>query len=315
MSSEAWVHGPIVSSSDLDAHARLFTTFGMTEVARRPVDVDDCSRQWGTTGVSATELVLATPGTRWGARVVRFDPLSDVIVRDRERGFDADAPKVVDFYTPDFAAACAVVERAGWKIRQPVAEYDLPEGHFIEAHVWGPDEMVCALIAGPAEFFRGFASVTDRMFSEPQSLSGPVSRLEPAIAFFAAAFGFDVVSRYGIDDESFRELVGSTKPQFNLRAVNVGMNTREPYFGLIHYGMADGTYASLAGRARPPHRGTLGATIVVDDVDATVTRAAAAGALVLAEPCDAEVGAFGRARCALLLAPNGGTYQVVRPAG
>lgn len=312
MTTTSWIHGPIVSSGDLEAHARLFTTFGMTEVLRRSLDADACSRQWGTTGAIATELVLATPGTRWGARVVQFTPRSDVVVRDRGRGYDADAPKVVDFYVPDFAAACAHVEAAGWTIKQPVAEYDLPEGHFVEAHVWGPDEVVCALIAGPAEFFRGFACIKDRMFSEPQSLSGPVSRLEPAIAFFDAAFGFGVVSRYGIDDESFRELVGSSKPQFNLRAVNVGANTREPYFGLIHYGMPDGSYASLAGRARPPHRGTLGATVMVSDVDATVANAAAAGALVLAEACDAEVGAFGRTRCALLLAPNGGCYQVVQ---
>jgi catechol 2,3-dioxygenase-like lactoylglutathione lyase family enzyme len=314
MTATPWIHGPIVSSGDLDAHARLFTAFGMVERLRRTLTVDECSRQWGTAGLSATELVLDTPGTKWGARVIAFDPPSDVVVRDRERGFDSDAPKVVDFYVPDLAVARAAVERAGWTLKEPIAEYDLPEGHFVEAHVWGPDEVVCALITGPADFFRDFASVTDRTFSEPQSLSGPVSRLEPSVDFFSRAFGYEIVSRYGIEDDSFRELVGSDKPQFNLRALNVGANTREPYFGLIHYGLPDGAYASLQGRARPPHRGTLGATIVVGDVDATLGRAANAGALVLAEPCDAEVGGFGRTRCALLLAPNGATYQLVGAA-
>ena len=313
MPSTRYVHGPVVSSSDLDAHLRLFAAFGLVEHARREHDVRECAALWGTTGLAATEIALATPGTRYGARLLRFHPTSDVVVRDRHRGYDADAPKVIDFYAPDFAAARAAVERAGFVLKEPLAEYDLPEGRFVEGHVWGPDEVVCALLGGPAEFFADFATVTDRTFSEPQSLSGSVSRLEPAVAFFEQALGLRVVYRYGIDDDSFRELVGSGGPQFRLRAVNVGLDTREPYFGLIHYGMPDGSYASLAGRARPPHRGTLGATIVVDDVDAVSARVAAAGGAVLAAPCEAELAAFGGARCALVAAPNGGCYQLVAP--
>jgi catechol 2,3-dioxygenase-like lactoylglutathione lyase family enzyme len=310
-----WIHGPIVSSSDLDAHARLLAAFGMAERSRRALSAAECAKQWGTTGVAATELVLETPGTPYGARVLQFDPPSAVVIRDRSRGYDADAPKVIDFYVPDLAAARAAVERAGWRPKEPIAEYDLPEGHFVEAHVWGPDETVCALITGPAEFFRNFATVTDRTFSEPQSLSGAVSRLEPSVAFFTGTFGWDVVYRYGIDDATFRELVGSSKPQFNLQAINVGPSTREPYFGLIHYGMPDGSYASLMGRARPPHRGTLGATIVVPDLTTTLARAQTHGATLLAGACVADVGGFGERRCASLLAPNGGCYQLVEAAG
>ncbi|MFO0333726.1 MAG: VOC family protein [Pseudomonadota bacterium] len=310
MPSTRYVHGPLVSSSDLDAHLSLFAAFGLVEIARRDHDERDCATLWGAPGHTATEVALATPGTRYGARLVRFHPGSDVVVRDRNRGYDADAPKVIDFYAPDFAAARAAVERAGFALKEPLAEYDLPEGHFVEGHVWGPDEVVCALLGGPAEFFAGFATVTDRTFSEPQSLSGPVSRLEPAVAFFEQAFGLRVVYRYGIDDDSFRRLVGSRKPQFSLRSVNVGLDAREPYFGLVHYGMPEGSYASLLGRARPPHRGTLGATIVVDDVDAVAARVPAAGGAVLAAPTDAELAAFGPARCALLAAPNGGCYPL-----
>lgn len=310
---ECWLHGPIVSSSDLDAHARLFAAVGMSECGRRELDVAECARQWGTHGTSATELAMSTPGTAYGARIVQFAPASPVVVRDRQRGYDADAPKVIDFYMPDFAAGRAAIERAGWTLKEPIAEYDLPEGHFVEGHVWGPDEVVFGLITGPADFFRNFATVTDRTFSEPQSLSGAVSRLEPSVEFFERAFGFGVVYRYGIEDDSFRELVGSTKPQFRLRAINVGPSTREPYVGLIHYGMPEGSYASLHGRARPPHRGTLGATVVVRDVAASVARAAASGAEVLAPPTQATTAAFGAATCALVLAPNGGCYQLVEP--
>ncbi len=181
--------------------------------------------------------------------------------------------------------------------------------------------MPCARVArqcvkwglGPAEFFARFATVTDRSFSEPQSLSGPVSRLEPVVGFFREALGLDVVYRYGIDDDSFRRLVGSAPPQFALRAVNVGLDTREPYLGLIHYGLPDDAYASLLGRARPPHRGTLGATFVVDDADAVAARVLAAGGELLAPPADADTAGFGPARCTAFLAPNGGCYQAIAP--
>jgi hypothetical protein len=79
--------------------------------------------------------------------------------------------------------------------------------------------------------------------------------------------------------------------------------------------MPDGSYASLIGRARPPHRGTLGATIVVPDVGATLARASAAGASVLADVAIATVGGFGERRCAAVLAPNGGCYQLVEVRG
>jgi catechol 2,3-dioxygenase-like lactoylglutathione lyase family enzyme len=312
---DCWLHGPIVSSSDLEAHARLFRAVGMTEQARCDVSVERCTAQWGTSGVSATELLMATPGTPYGARLLQFSPTSPTVVRDRGRGYDADAPKVIDFYLPDFAVGRAAIERAGWTLKEPIAEYDLPEGHFVEGHVWGPDEVVFGLISGPADFFRNFATVTDRTFSEPQSLSGAVATLEPSVEFFERAFGFGVVYRYGIDDDGFRELVGSATPQFRLRAINVGPSTREPYVGLIHYGLPDGSYASLHGRARPPHRGTLGASIVVRDVGAVVDRATRAGAEMLAAPARTVTAAFGAATSALVLAPNGGCYQLVQPDG
>jgi len=283
----------------------------MVEVHRRRLTMAECVAQWGTAAQGATEVVLGTRGTRYGARLVSFEPVSPVVIRDRGRGFDAEAPKVIDFYAPDFAAARRAIAEAGWALREPVAEYDLPEGHFIEGHVWGPDEIVCAIVSGPRDFFSQFATITDRTFSEPQSLSGAVSELEPSIRFFTEALDLRVVYRYGIEEDTFRQLVGSAAREFNLRAVNVGITTQEPYLGLIHYGMRPGTYASLRGRARPPHRGTLGATIVVRDADATAHRVRAAGGTILAEPVEVEIAPFGRVHSVLFQAPNGGCYQAV----
>ncbi len=310
-----WIHGPIISTSDLSEHERLFTTFGMQRIAQQFSDEEECSLAWGTPlGTTVTELVLATQDTRYGARVLQFSPVSDTVIRDRSRGMDANAPKVIDFYTPNFQAACEAVRSAGFSIRDPIAEYDLPEGHMLEAHVWGPDEIVCALLAGPSEFFKNFASVTDRLFSEPQSLSGAVSDFDSSVDFFTSVFGLEVVYRYGLDDDSFRQMLGSARPEFNLRAINIGSSTREPYIGLIHYGMPQESYRSLAGLARPPHRGTLGATLFVKNVDVAVAAARALSAPILAEPAEIETAAWGFCRAALLQAPNGGCYQILSTA-
>lgn len=313
MSITTRIHGPLISSSDLDAHAALAETFGMTPVARQCYADADVKARWGIDCASAEEAAFMTPGTKFGATFVRFSPLSPTIIRTRDAGYHADAPKVVDFYVPDFAAARASLEARGWPLKSEIAEYDLPEGRFIEGHLWGPDEIVFALISGPKDFFANMASVTNAMFSEPQSLSGPVSDRPPVIRFFEEVFELRVVYRYGIEDDSFKDLVGTQAKTFNLTAVNVGLSTREPYFGLIHYGMPKGSYQSLYDVCRPPNRGILGATIEAADTDEIARRALAISEhAVLAAPIDADLAGFGRVRTALIKAPNGGCYRVIQ---
>ncbi|MCP5471199.1 MAG: hypothetical protein H7A18_03840 [Sinobacteraceae bacterium] len=309
-----YIHGPLISTEDPLAHIELLRIFGMTTVGDLHRDADSCSRLWGTRGCEVREVMLNTPGTPYGARLLVFDPGSRKLVRDPNRGFDADAPKVVDFYVPDLEAACARVEAAGWCIREPVAAYELPEGRFQEAHIWGPDHVVYALITGPAAFFARFATITDRVFSEPQSLSGPVSQLEPSVRFFEEGLGLQTVYRYGIADDSFRRLVGAKRPQFSLRAVNVGLTTQQPYIALIDYGLPAGSAASLQGDARPPHRGLLGATVVAEGLTAMLQRLQRAGGQIVAPAYHADIPGLGRCLAAGVSAPNGGWYQLLQVA-
>lgn len=312
MSITTRIHGPLISSSNLDAHGKLAEAFGMQPIGRQRYGAADVKARWGMAADAAEESVFATPGTKFGATFVQFSPLSPNIIRSRTAGYHADAPKVVDFYVPDFAAARAALEAQGWPLKSEIAEYDLPEGRFVEGHLWGPDEIVFALISGPKNFFANMASVTDAMFSEPQSLSGPVSDRPPVIRFFEEVFELGVVYRYGIEDESFKDLVGSQAKTFNLTAVNVGLSTREPYFGLIHYGMPKGSYESLYDVCRPPNRGILGATIEVTNTNEVVARVNAhERAAILAPPMDTDLAGFGRVRLALVKAPNGACYRVL----
>lgn len=298
------IHGPIISSSNLDTHLAMFEAFGLKEVARQDRSIDETSTIWGTVGQASREITMNTPGTPFGIRLIRFDPGSDVEIRQPSRGSDSEALKVIDFYTPDLSAARRQVEAAGFRFKDEVADYETAEGRFQEAHLWGPDGVVCALLAGAPDFFAELATVCDRTFSEPQSISGPVQNPDAVLAFFEDVFGLGVIHRYELEDPTFQALVGTTA-QIKLRAWNVGSRKTEPYFGIINYGMPSGTQTSLFEIARPPARGMIGATLRVRDA-ATIAKKADASVV------RADVPGFGPALTVTFQGPNGAWFQAVQ---
>lgn len=298
------IHGPIISSSDLGAHLALFEAFGLREVGRLKRSDADTSAIWQTEGQTSEEITLETPGTGFGLRLVQFSPGSDIQIRQPTRGSDSEALKVIDFYTPDLDAAHASIEAAGFRFKPEIAEYETPEGKFREAHLWGPDGVVCALLAGDPEYFSNFATVTDRLVSEPQSISGPVQDPTAVLAFLEDVLGLQVIHRYGVDDESFDALVGSST-SMKLRAWNVGLTTKEPYFGIINYGLPEGSQTSVFDVSRPPSRGLLGATLFVDDVSQIAAK-------VGVEVISIDVPGFGLCPSATFQGPNGAWFQTIQ---
>lgn len=298
------IHGPIISSSDVEAHVALFEAFGMQEVGRLHRSAAETSAIWGTTDQASSEIVLETPGTPFGLRLVRFDPGLDVQIRDPLRGSDAEALKVIDFYAPDLALAIESIEAAGFRFKPEIADYETPEGRFQEAHLWGPDGVVCALISGDPALYDRLATVRDRLVSEPQSISGPVQDAGAALAHLKHVLGLDVIHRYGLDDQSFDALVG-TSAHLKLRAWNVGVDTAEPYLGIIDYGLPAGTQTSLIEVARPPARGLLGVTLRVEDVVVVAKRA---GVAIV----EMELPGFGSVRSATFQGPSGAWFQALQ---
>lgn len=297
------IHGPIISATDLDAHIALLAAFGLVETGRCDRSAAETCAIWGIEASASREVTLATPQTAFGIRLVRFDTAGGEQIRDPSRGSDCDALKVIDFYAPDLTAARAAIERTGFLFKPEIAEYDTPEGRYQEAHLWGPDGVVCALISGDAELFTDLASVRDRLVSEPQSISGPVQDAAATLAFLERVLGLGVIHRYGLEDSSFDAMVGSTQ-QLQLRAWNVGTCKREPYFGVIDYGLPAGSQRSLLAASAPPNRGLLGATVRVRDAAAV---AQAAGV----ETARAAIPGLGDAVIATVKAPNGAWYQAV----
>jgi catechol 2,3-dioxygenase-like lactoylglutathione lyase family enzyme len=309
--SAATFLGPLLSVADLDVHRALFEgVLGLRARAEQELSRAAVERLWGVKGRRARTVWLTTPGTRAGVRLVRFEPPAKTAIRRPERGQDADALKVVDFYTPDFDAATDRLAAAGFHLREERAEYRLESGRFREGHLWAPDGVVCGFIGGPRELLERFVTVTARPFSEVMSVSGPVSELEPALRFYQDVLGLAVVYRYEIDDPSFGGLVG-TDQTVRLRAFNVGRSTREPYLGVVHYGLPRGSYRSLRDRGRPPLRGIAGACFEVVELDEVLDSARRAKAVVVAGPREAELAPWGAVRTLSIRGPHGVHHHAV----
>jgi catechol 2,3-dioxygenase-like lactoylglutathione lyase family enzyme len=305
------IHGPIVSCADITAHRNLFEgVFGLKPIVEQSLDRSQVKALWGLDGHGAKTMLLETPGTHFGVRLIQFDPVSPEIIRHRGTGFDCDALKVIDFYAPDFDAAHEHVKSEGFKLKDDISVYDLPSGKFIEGHLWGPDEIVTALISGPADFFKDFATVTNRMFSEPQSISSPVEDQPRVVSFYNDVLGLPVVHEYYIDDPSFSKLVG-TAHKLQLRAKNIGLKRTEPYFGIIHYGLPPGAYKSLRSRAAFPHRGLAGGTLFVDHLADHAREAAKFGCEILAPISEVSLSPYGKVQSLAIRAPHGVIHHLI----
>lgn len=271
------IFGPLLSVSDLASQESLFRdVFAMTRVDSAQLDEEqarlllDVAAEVPLDG--AEVVVLQTPGVESGVVLVRCSPTSEETIRSWETRVSRDALKVIDFYAPDYEGAIAHARSLGYDVVEAQASYELPQGTFREAHLWGPDDVVTAFLGGPPEFFRDFAQVTEGMVSEVQSISAPLTDAQPVVDFYQRVLGWDVVFEYAIDDPSFARMVGVES--LELRSRNVGPSTREPYFGLIDYGLGEeGRGETLLGRARAPRRGLLGAVLLTDELDQLAARA------------------------------------------
>lgn len=95
------IHGPIVSCADLTAQRALFEgVFGLKPVAEQSLDRPAVKALWGLDGHGAKTMLLETPGTHFGVRLVQFDPVSPTIIRNRNSGFDCDALQDDRFLCP-----------------------------------------------------------------------------------------------------------------------------------------------------------------------------------------------------------------------
>ena len=303
--------GPIISTGKLESHRDLLgSVFGLQCLPEQRLDAASIKALWNVQARSARLQLCLTPGTWAGVMLLQFDPVPDEVIRERSRGDDHDALKVIDFYTTEFDQSLATLAAAGYQVKDTIAEYEMSEGRFREAHLWAADQVVYALIEGPADFMAKVVQISDRPFSEVMSVSTPVSKRDEVLRFYAEVLQLDEVYRYGFDDPSFAELVGGEQ-SMQLTAVNVGTLLREPFFGLIHYGQRSAGARSLAEHSQLPNRGIAAALLEVSSLEDCLARARRWPGALITPASPLELPALGRVNSALLRAPHGVLHQVV----
>ena len=306
--------GPIVSTNDIDAWRSLLTGgFNLNEVCAESLSEQAVQSLWGLSGHRAETALFETDGTPFGIRVIRLLPGAEETVRHRCSGHDCNALKVIDFYAPSFEEARSRLKRVGYDVKEEIAEYDVGSVRITEAHLWGPDEVVCAILSGTPEFFGDFVSITNALFSEVLSISAPVDCPADAIQFYAR-LGLEDVYQYEVTDSSFQHLVGSNGP-IHVRAVNMGSRRDQPYFGIIHYGLPADTQNSLADRAWLPNRGLIGATVRVSDLAVARQASIDDGYEIIADARPVRLKPYGLIRSMVIRAPHGVHHQLIEIDG
>jgi catechol 2,3-dioxygenase-like lactoylglutathione lyase family enzyme len=310
------VDGPVISTGDLARQRALFEgVLGLEAVAEQRLSAGTVAAVFGLSDTTAHSVLLTTPGSRIGVRLVAFEPCSEVTIRPGGVGLQTDALKVVDFFTRDLDRAVARLRSFGFDLVGAPARLELPTGEvFHEAHVRAPDGVMVAFIHPLRARAADYVSVTDRLFSEVQSCSGPVAELEPVRRFYEQGLGLGCGLEYRFESESFGRMIGAGQATL-VRANNFGRVVEDVMLGVIHYGLpADLAPPSLRDLCRAPHRGLVAASLSVSDLDALLARCVAAGAEVAVPPASVVLEPWGKVRTATVRGPHGVAHLLVERA-
>jgi len=253
------INRPIIHTGELARQRELFeSVIGIRYIAEDHLDHNAVRVIFGPVAARVILVQLATPGSDLGIWLVAFEPASEIIIREGGVGVACNALKMIDFFTADRSAVTSALRRHRFEILAEGASVDLPDGsRFLEAHAKGPDGVMIAAIEPLNVRAADFVTVTDRPFSEVQSLSGPVSDFESVCTFYEDVLGVPMGFCYEFTSESFSRMVGVERILHN-RANNYGRVVEDVMLGLIYYGLPAGTYVDLHERtattSRDPRR-------------------------------------------------------------
>ncbi len=272
------IDGPVVSTAALDRQTTLFRdVLGMQLTDDVSLDTAQTAQLFGLKQRTARLLTLQTPGTSIGVQLVEFSPGSDTVIRPGGVGIASDALKMIDFFTAERLAAAEAFRRHGFELVTEGAPIELPDGsRFIEMHVKGPEGVMVAAIYPENVPAGDFVTVTDRLFSEVQSSSGPVSDFEPVRHFYETVLGVPMGFAYEFESPAFSSMIGAGRTT-TIRANNYGRVVEDVMLGIIHYGLPRASYESLRERARPPHLGVIGVRLSVRNLPALLQRCKTGG--------------------------------------
>lgn len=232
---------------------------------------------------------LEQPGTQVGAvRLVRIGDGGAHRINEGARAYDHGYVKNLDFFTDDVRGQHARFVAAGFEFLAPPVEYAVPWGRgalATEAHLPTEDGVKVALakMAGVPRMAMG-RSARETPFTEVAAATQIVKDFDRAEAFYCEVLDLVPAAPTVIEGELIAALRLPAGARLRMSFLS-GRAAAGGRVGIVAYdgpGVADAR--SLASRVRAPHRGVLGLTFEVADVEEVTRKAVALGATLRCPP-------------------------------
>lgn len=233
---------------------------------------------------AAIEAVdLEQPGTSVGAvRLVRVGDGSGERINEGARAYDHGYVKNLDFFTDDVRGEYLRFVEAGLKFLAPPVEYAVPWGHgavATEAHMKTDDGVKISLakMAGVPRVAMG-RSARETPFTEVAAATQIVKDFDRSESFYCDVLDLVPAAPTVIEGELIAALHLPAGTSLRMSFLS-GREAAGGRVGIVAYegpGVEDAR--DLKARVRAPHRGILGLTFEVEDVEHVTRKALALGA-------------------------------------
>lgn len=295
VSSQAFAY-VVISVADMDQALGLWVDrFGMQIIARRDGHDPGLAKAWGLSADAIIDqALLRTPGaTQGGVHLVRFRIPGPAV---RENAAPSDLVlKSADLAVVDIQKRYDELVAAGYRFRSPVGSMEAGGVKFLEAHMPAHDgvNIVLVEILGKHELTsdKGYGVV-------PQAVLTTGDNVREA-TFFQSLMGMVQLSHNRLAGPDVEKTIG-LPPGAGLDIRILGDPKND--FGKLEIVQYEGVKSNnLYPRTKPPARGMLSVTYIVDDLSALLARAIALGIVDHGE----VTSILGKGRMASLTSPAG----------
>lgn len=271
VSSQAFAY-VVVSVADMDQALGLYVDrFGMQIVTRREGHDRGLAKIWGLPeDAIIDQALLRTPGaSQGGIHLVRFK-IPGPAVREGAAPTDL-VPKSLDIAVVDIQKRYDELSAAGYKFRSPVGKMEAGGLTFLEAHATGQDGINIVLL----EILGKHEVTSDKGYGVvPQMVLTTGDNVREA-TFFQSLMGMSQISYNRLAGPEVEKTIG-LPPGAGLDIRILGDPNNE--FGKLEIVQYEGVKSNnLYPRAKPPARGMLSITYIVDDLSSLLSRGATLG--------------------------------------
>ncbi|MFN4146613.1 MAG: VOC family protein [Runella sp.] len=299
----------VFSVKDLETTSRLFTELLGWEVAWRGAGHASQTTFWQLPAACQTEeILLHFQGLEYGQiRLVRFDNVSQKLIRPGGQPFDSGGIMDIDLRVSDIEWCYREMSERGWQAYTSEAV----------VQTMGPFSVQEVLFKGPDGIVIAFVHRTAPPHPNPFDLTGCTSHvylsalivrdIDIASDFFVNKLGFvlhNQIEFIGQEGRSIFNLPHNIAAQTKAKLHIIGPNdSRETMLDLIELEGIKGE--DFAAHAHPPHRGILMYRVPVTHIEAYTQQLKNNGVVFKCPLQTVELGAIGTVKMFAVQSPDG----------